>query len=299
MLLLALAAGCSSGPPGGAPRSRGPSPAPSSGPSASLPSTSSSPTPTRSSTPVAKPSPSAPARPSWTVGAHPLPLRHDGFGQVVPTPKVLRDRRLQAADRLAPPADGRFHATVQRIDARTRRTMGETWSPRCPVRLDDLRLLTMGFHGFDARAHTGQMIVNASVAGQVVEVFHTLFRLRFPIEEMRLVTTADLQARPTGDGNNTAAFVCRATRRQSAWSAHAYGLAIDLDPFQNPYHSGDPGDQLVLPELASAYLDRSWHRPGMVQPGDAVARAFAAAGWTWGGDFRSVKDLMHFSATGR
>jgi hypothetical protein len=294
VLLLALAAGCSSGSAvssGSAP----PSPSVSSAPAPTAPA----PVPTHSVAPSRKPSPSAPASPSWTVGASPLPLRADGFGQVLPTPEALRNRRLQAPDLLPPPADGRFHATVQRIDPRTRRTMGESWSPRCPVGLDDLRLLTMGFRGFDGRAHTGRMVVNASVADQVVEIFRTLFRIRFPIEEMRLVTTGDLEAKPTGDGNNTAAFVCRATRRQTTWSAHAYGLAIDLDPFQNPYHSGDPGDQLVLPELASAYLDRSWRRPGMVEPGDAVTRAFADAGWTWGGDFRSVKDLMHFSATGR
>ena len=111
---------------------------------------------------------------------------------------------------------------------------------------------------------------------------------------MRLVTGADLEAHPTGDGNNTAAFVCRAARKQTRWSAHAYGLAVDINPFQNPYRRGD----LVLPELAGAYLDRSPSRPGMVQPGDAVTGAFAAIGWTWGGTWRTPRDLMHFSATG-
>ncbi|HEX8133023.1 MAG TPA: M15 family metallopeptidase, partial [Actinomycetes bacterium] len=121
-----------------------------------------------------------------------------------------------------------------------------------------------------------------------------LYQAGFPIEQMRLVTTADLSAHPTGDGNNTAAFVCRAARQQRRWSAHAYGLAVDVDPFQNPYRRGD----LVLPELASAYLDRGRVRPGMIRPGDVVTRAFAAIGWTWGGNWRSPTDLMHFSATG-
>jgi hypothetical protein len=133
------------------------------------------------------------------------------------------------------------------------------------------------------------------VAGGVVSVFRTLYAARFPIEEMRLPTTADLDARPTGDGNNTAAMVCRAARGSTAWSAHAYGLAIDLDPFDNPYHRGD----VVLPELASAYLDRRWVRPGMVEPGSVAVRAFARIGWSWGGAWRSLKDYEHFTATGR
>ena len=39
-------------------------------------------------------------------------------------------------------------------------------------------------------------------------------------------------------------------------------------------------------------------RPGMVLAGDATVRAFAAIGWSWGGNWRSPTDRMHFTATG-
>ena len=230
----------------------------------------------------------------WRVGARPLPLRPDGFGKVLPTPAALRDRRLPTLDRLPPPPGGRFRSSIRPVSPAVRARMGTTWKPGCPVGLADLRDVTVSFRGFDGRAHTGELVVHRRVAAGVVSVFARLYRARFPIEEMRLVTGADLTARPTGDGNNTAAFVCRAARKQTRWSAHAYGLAIDVDPFQNPYRRGD----LVLPELASAYLDRGDRRPGMIHPGDVVTTAFAAIGWTWGGTWRTPKDLMHFSATG-
>ena len=204
-------------------------------------------------------------------------------------------RRLATVDLLPPPPGGRFRATLGPVTPEVRQRMGETWSRSCPVGLSDLRHLTLSFRGFDGADHTGEMVVAASVAEDVVRVFRRLFAARYPIEEMRLVTTADLDAPPTGDGNNTAAYVCRATRGTTTWSAHAYGLAIDLNPFVNPYRKGD----LVLPELASAYLDRSWRRPGMILPGGVVTRAFDDVGWTWGGNFSSVSDLMHFSANGR
>jgi D-alanyl-D-alanine carboxypeptidase len=231
---------------------------------------------------------------AWRLGARPLPLRPDGFGQVLPTPPELRRRRLPTVDRLPPPAGGRFRSAVRPIGPAIRARMGATWSPACPVRLTDLRYVTVSFRGFDGRPHTGELVVHRRVADQVVSVFARLYRAAFPIEEMRLVTTADLDAHPTGDGNNTAAFVCRAARNQRRWSAHAYGLAVDVNPFQNPYARGD----LVLPELASSYLDRGRVRPGMIRAGDAVTGAFAAIGWTWGGTWRSPTDLMHFSATG-
>ncbi len=67
-----------------------------------------------------------------------------------------------------------------------------------------------------------------------------------------------------------------------------------MNPFHNPYVKKD----LVLPELASAYVDRAAERPGMLLRGSAAVRAFTDEGFTWGGDFRSLKDYQHFSLTG-
>ena len=39
-------------------------------------------------------------------------------------------------------------------------------------------------------------------------------------------------------------------------------------------------------------------RPAMIRAGDAAWRAFRAIGWTWVGDWRSLKDYMHLSANG-
>jgi hypothetical protein len=152
----------------------------------------------------------------------------------------------------------------------------------------------MSFVGFDGRPHTGEMIVHADVARDVVAAFEQVFAARFPIEEMRVVAAAELDVPPTGDGNNTSAFVCRPAVGQTRWSAHAYGLALDINPFHNPYQR----DDLVLPELASAYLDRSWLRPGMLRDGGPAVAAFEEIGWSWGGRWREPLDLMHFSATG-
>jgi hypothetical protein len=172
--------------------------------------------------------------------------------------------------------------------------MGDTYRAGCPVGLSSLRYLTLTFRGFDHKAHTGELIIAASVAPAVVRAFHALFDQGFPIEEMRLPTTADVTAAPTGDGNDTAGFVCRAKRGQKSFSAHAFGLAIDVNPFHNPQVRGD----LVLPELASAYRDRSWKRDGMFLAGSAAVRAFTREGWTWGGTFSRPKDYMHFSRRG-
>jgi hypothetical protein len=261
-----------------------PAPAPATSTTTSTPSTT--------STAAAPATTSSAPAVTWQVGARPLPRRPDGFGEIEPTPPELVNRALPTKDLLPPPAGDAYASTISAVPADV--LARSTWQPACPVKASDLRYLTMSFRGFDGRAHTGEMLVNATGAAGITKVFGQLFAARFPLEEMRVTGPAELTAPPTGDGNSTSAFVCRPARGQTTWSAHAYGLAVDVNPFCNPYTQGD----LVLPELASAYVDRSRKRPGTVLAGDATVRAFAAIGWSWGGNWRSPTDRMHFTATG-
>ncbi len=232
------------------------------------------------------------APPSW-LGTRPLPLGPNGYGEVQPTPPELVDRRLATIDVAPAPPDATFTSSVVTVpeDVLAR----STWDPACPVDKDDLRYLTVSFWGFDDRPHTGELLVHADAADDVVDVFRNLHAARFPIEEMRITRSEELDLHPTGDGNNTGSFVCRPSRGETSWSEHAYGRAVDINPFHNPYLKGD----VVLPELASAYIDRAEERPGMILGGDVVTSAFADIGWGWGGKWRSSRDFMHFSANGR
>jgi D-alanyl-D-alanine carboxypeptidase len=278
-----VAAACSGTPPRPAP---GPAPHASAGRSGA---------PAAASAPGPGPSPGragdATAAPAW-LGTRVLPVGSTGFAAAQATPPELRHRSIITTDDLPPPADGGFHATIQAVPASV--LARSTWTSACPVKAADLRYVTVSFRGFDALAHTGELLVNARAADGLTKVFGILFAEGYPIERMRVTSAAELNAPPTGDGNTTAAFACRPVRGHAAWSQHAYGLAVDVDPFQNPYHRGD----VVLPELATSYLDRGDVRPGMILPHGPVVKAFATIGWKWGGDYHSLKDFMHFSATG-
>lgn len=220
----------------------------------------------------------------------PLPIRPDRPEQSEPAPAAPDGRRRPSVDHLPPPADDAFHGTVGPVPPEVvERT---TWGPECPVGLEDLRYLTLSFWGFDDRPHTGELIVHASEAEGVLGVFRRMHELRFPIEEMRVVSRSDLESTSPGDGNNTSGFVCRSAAGSSSWSEHARGLAVDVNPFHNPYVRGD----VVIPALATSYTDRARPRPGMVTP--EVIAAFEDIGWGWGGHWESLTDPMHFSATG-
>ena len=229
--------------------------------------------------------------PDW-LGTRLLPLRPgDDNGVAQPTPPELVDRQLWTTDVLPPPIDGVFVATVASpppSDVLAR----STFRDECPVAADDISYATVSFFGFDGLFHTGEFIASVNHVDALVDVFAALHEMRFPIEQMHVTTQAAVDAHPTGDSNNTSSFVCRPAVNSSSWSRHALGGALDINPFHNPYVKGD----LVIPELATAYLDRDMERVGMVTP--AVVALFAEIGWGWGGSWSSASDWMHFSDTG-
>jgi len=174
--------------------------------------------------------------------------------------------------------------------------MTSSWHPGCPVPIDDLRLLALDYLGFDGKVHQGEMVVNATVARDVIAVFRRLFDARFPIERMVMVDEYGGDDDRSMAANNTSAFNCRAVTGGTAWSEHSYGWAIDVNPVQNPYVTNGG---MVLPPAGAAYVDRDADAPGMIHAGDDVVGAFASIGWWWGGNWSSFEDYQHFSATGR
>ena len=231
--------------------------------------------------------------PAWLF-TRVLPETADGYGEIRPTPAALRRRAFTLPDRV-PMLPGRGYASRLVSPAPAAVVDRSTWEPDCPVARDGLAWLRLTFWGFDARRHTGELLVNAAAAEDLDQVFRRLWEARFPLEQVLIVRSLDEEAPPTGDGNGTGSFVCRATTGGTSFSQHAYGLAIDVNTFQNPYLS----DGLVLPERASAYLARDRVRPGMITADGPVVAAFRAIGWSWGGDWTTLSDYQHFSANGR
>lgn len=234
----------------------------------------------------------ATSRPDW-LGVTLLSERTPNENGQYDTPPALTDRRFITQSKLAPPDDDTFSYTI--TTASDEVLQRSTWRDTCPISADDLVYVTVTFYGFDQVTHVGELLLHRDVADDIVTVFETLHDAQFPIEEMRIISHDDLAREPTGDGNVTTGFVCRSVVSGNAWSQHAYGRGLDINPFHNPYLRG----QKVIPELAGAYLDRNNVRPGMIVANDVVVQAFAAIGWPWGGDWSSAKDWMHFSSTGR
>lgn len=213
-------------------------------------------------------------------------------------PSAAVKRAVKPAADLAPAGISR---RLPRFAARvsgplSRRDLRFSWHAGCPVPPRELRAIRLTYVGFDHRAHTGRLIVNASVVRPVIRVFRTLYRAKFPIKMMKPVDAFRGSDPRSMAADNTSGFNCRraVAAGPPSWSMHAYGLAIDVNTVQNPYVEGG----LVQPKAGAAYLNRSDHRPGMAYPGGVLLRAFRSVGWGWGGNFPGTPDYQHFSSNG-
>ncbi len=154
----------------------------------------------------------------------------------------------------------------------------------------------MTYWGFDDRAHTGTLVVNKKVADDLASVFGKLYDLRYPIRRMEPVDVYKGSDFDSIEADNTSAFNCRSATGSGNWSNHAYGLAVDINPRENPYVYSDGSN---AHRNADAFVKRPLKKPGVINSGDSVVRAFREIGWGWGGSWSGTKDYQHFSVNGR
>ncbi len=168
---------------------------------------------------------------------------------------------------------------------------GLSYRKGCPVGYQDLRLVEVGYWDFSGQPRQGELIVHASVAREVRDIFMELYEQKYPIAKMRLIDEYGADDMRSMADNNSSAFNYRVMSGTSGkLSRHAYGVAIDINPIQNPYVKNG----LVKPAAGKAYLDRSQVQPGMITKDDVVYDAFIRRGWSWGGEWSSLKDYQHF-----
>jgi hypothetical protein len=116
--------------------------------------------------------------------------------------------------------------------------------------------------------------------------------------------------------NNSSGFAARRIQGTDRWSRHTTG-AIDLNPFENPMltvtRAGREAGRGVLdatPEglrsglFAASPLgsdDYACDRAQLaskrvIHTDSTIVGRFAQAGWSWGGDWTTLRDYQHFSA---
>lgn len=146
---------------------------------------------------------------------------------------------------------------------------------------------------FDGKLHSGVLVVNKSVKNEIITIFNRMLADSFPIYKIvpanKFVIAKDYNGWDDNSimqANVTTAFNLRIKTNGKSLSSHAFGLAIDINPIQNPYIKNAT---IVLPK-GSSYIPTV---KGTISLKNIV-NYFYKYGWQWGGRWRSVKDYQHF-----
>lgn len=165
--------------------------------------------------------------------------------------------------------------------------IGKSWRPGCPVSLDDLRAVHVSYLGFDGLTHTGIIVAHKRFAQEVANIFADLYAARFPIHKVA-PWVHDVYA----ERDLTVGFYCeKADDAPTEWSSHAYGIAVDINPFENPFLNRK---HEWWPKSAAQYGPRDNVR-GKVTLSSAAFKIFSRYGWYWGGLYAGESDYMHFN----
>jgi len=163
--------------------------------------------------------------------------------------------------------------------------------PECAkITFDELRYLTIPYYDYEGKVQIGEMVCNKVIARDLLYVFRDLFSVQYPIASIRLVDDFGASDEASMQANNTSCFNYRKVFGTMGLSKHAFGLAVDINPLQNPCVKGNR----VQPSTAMEYVDRTKEFPHKIDDNDYCRKVFATHGFQWGGNWRGSKDYQHF-----
>ena len=167
---------------------------------------------------------------------------------------------------------------------------GKSMPENTTISYDELRYLTVFHYDYEGRVHKGEMVCNKAIAKDILFIFRALFSRDYPINSIRLVADFDASDEASMQANNTSCFNYRTVTGTKTLSKHAIGMAIDINPLQNPYVKGNR----IQPSTAVEFADRNKVFPHKIDEDDFCKEVFTSFGFRWGGNWRNTKDYQHF-----
>jgi len=132
----------------------------------------------------------------------------------------------------------------------------------------------------------GWLITHKDVAQTISKIFKQLADSGFVIERIEPMSKYKWSDSSSMANNNTSCFNYRLVSGTRSISKHANGLAIDINPFWNPFVSG----KHISPKGAKYDIKR----PGTIHKKSFIYKIFKENGWTWGGEWIPYQDYQHF-----
>ena len=194
----------------------------------------------------------------------------------------------------AGPAGQEGFYTTEITDDVFDRMKGKSFKDDCTLAREDLRYLHVLHKDADGNTHEGEMVVNAHIADDVLDILRELYENSYPIEKIRLVDEYGADDELSMEDNNSSSFNFRFISHTTRVSKHGLGLAVDINTLYNPYTKVVDGERIVEPVTGEPYLDREASFDYKIEKGDLCYNLFIEHGFEWGGEWTDRKDYQHF-----
>lgn len=182
-----------------------------------------------------------------------------------------------------------LNAVVRRT---TRAEVAKTYRSGCPVGPSKLRTITMNSVDFDHSMHRGVLIVRSTLVQKMTRSFQEALATDYPIAKMRNPDEYGGNDPRQMAADNTSGFNCRkVVGNPYAQSPHSYGIAIDVNPVQNPFRDRNGR---WWPSNGKGYIDRTPRRFGMLTYRSHLTTQLRHEGYFWGGRWSPGRDYQHF-----
>ncbi|MCI7789826.1 MAG: M15 family metallopeptidase [Lachnospiraceae bacterium] len=172
---------------------------------------------------------------------------------------------------------------------------GISYKADCPVPYEDLRYVHILHINFNNEIMEGELICHRDVAQDMVEIFYELYVQNYQIEKVRLIDEYGADDKLSMIDNNTSCFNYRTVEGTNSISKHGLGLAIDINPFYNPYVTkNNDGTDYISPPGSESFVDRNKDFAHKITEDDLCYQLFTEHGFLWGGHWKYTKDYQHF-----
>lgn len=151
--------------------------------------------------------------------------------------------------------------------------------------IDQLILFDVIYLSTDGKIHRGQILSNKEIAPDIAYLFRFMFYEGFVVEKVIPIVRYNWNDSLSMADNNSYSFCYRNT----SYSRHAAGMAIDINPRFNPLRWKNNN----LPNMpADAVQDTTVN--GTLFPEHPVVKEFLKSGFRWGHTFSKYYDDHHF-----
>jgi hypothetical protein len=159
--------------------------------------------------------------------------------------------------------------------------------------INQLILLDVVYYSTDHKLHKGQILTNKAIAEDIRYMFAFMLKQKFPVAKAIPVVKYGWNDHLSMEDNNTYSFCYR----NVSYSAHAEGLAIDINPFFNPVkwkegylvgsRKNEPAGAVHNPKVPGTFTEES-----------PVVIEFEKRRFHWGHNMTEKFDDHHFEKAG-